>query len=313
MKEKIEDIVKEALKKTFNIEEEKVDINIPSNSINGNYSTPVSLILAKVLKKSPLLIANSIKDSIEDDIFTKIEIKEPGFINFFVKKDYLFENMYKVLSMKEAYGSSLYGQGKKINLEYVSANPTGTLHLGHARGAAYGDSLARILKFTGYDVTREYYVNDAGSQMLILAESIKARYLEANNIEVVFPENGYHAKEIITLGESLFHEYQDTLLNEDLSYFKNVGLNFLIEQIKKDLMSFRVEFDVFISETMLYEHGLVTDALEKLKDNNYTYLQDGALFLKTTLFGDSKDRVLVKSDGNYTYFVPDIAYHKNKC
>lgn len=312
MKEKIQLVIEEVIRKVLNLENIKVEVMIPKDPINGDYSTPVALSLAKKVDMGSIELANLLKDAIDDEIFVKIEVKQPGFLNFFVKKDYLFENMYRVLSLKEKYGSSNFGNNEKINLEYVSANPTGTLHLGHARGAAYGDSLARILSFAGFDVTREYYINDAGNQMMNLAKSIKARYLEACHMECEFPEDGYHGPEIINLGNSLFNEYQDSKVNEDSSYFKEIGLTFLMDQIKKDLADFRVSFDVFTSETSLYDRGLVKDAVSKLTEEGYTYQEDGATFLKTTLFGDSKDRVLVKQDGAYTYLVPDIAYHKNK-
>ena len=201
---------------------------------------------------------------------------------------------------------------KKVNLEYVSANPTGTLHIGHGRGATYGDNLSRIMSYCGYDVTREYYINDAGNQMNNLGISIKERYKELCGLQYNLPEDGYHGKEIITIAKKIYEIYKESKLEEDIAYFKQEGLNILLEEIKKDLDRFRVNFDVFTSEQSLYDKGEVEKVLNSIKRNNNCYISEGALWLRTSEYGDEKDRVIVRTDGNYTYLLPDIAYHINK-
>ena len=225
MKEKIKEILLQSLKEN-NIEyEEDIIIENPNKKDNGDYSTNLALRLTKILHKNPLEIAQSITDKINSDLFTKVEIAKPGFINFYMDKKYLLDNINTVLELQENYGRNNIGNHKRYNLEFVSANPTGILHLGNARGGAYGDSLARILRFSGYDVTEEYYVNDAGNQVNNLALSIEARYKTICGIPTDLPENGYHGQEIIEIAKNLYNEHQDTLLNEDIEYYKNLGIN----------------------------------------------------------------------------------------
>ena len=226
MKELLKELIKKALEE-LNVEAE-IEISKPALPENGDYSSNIAMKLAKVLKKNPLEIANNIASKISDENVIKIEVKAPGFINFFVSKDYLFANLNKVLEEKERYGSSNIGNGKKINIEFVSANPTGILHLGNARGGAYGDSLARIMRFSGFDVTTEYYINDLGNQITNLGLSILARYQEACGLPANMPENGYYGKEIIEIASKLYEEYKDTLLNNDLDYFKKLGTNEMV-------------------------------------------------------------------------------------
>lgn len=309
----IKDYIKEKIQKSIDISDTEIIIDIPKDKKNGDYSSNIALKLTKILKDNPMNIANKIVENIKcDDILEKIEIASPGFINFYTSKKYLLENINKVLEEKENYGSSKESKNLKINLEYVSANPTGILHLGHARGASYGDSLARIYKFAGYDVTREYYINDAGNQMYNLGVSIKERYKELCGINFELPENGYHGKEIIDIAKNIYEEFQDTKLEEDIPFFKKYGLNILLSKIKKDLADFNVEFDVWSSEQSIYDRNEVKNALNKLIEDNRTYESDDAIWLKTSEYGDEKDRVLVKNDGTYTYLLPDIAYHNDK-
>lgn len=312
MKEKLQIEIKKALEKMQITDFDNIIIEIPKSKEHGDYSTNIAMQLTKRLRKNPKEIAEEFITHLEPAMFLKIEIKGPGFINFFVDKTYLFDNINDVIKENENYGRSTVGKNEKINLEYVSANPTGILHLGHARGAAYGDSLARILSFAGFDVTREYYINDAGNQMNNLAISIKVRYENLCGITSELPENGYHGNEIIEIAKQIYEEKQDSCLNEDLNYFKQYGLNILLSHIKKDLHDFDVSFDVWTSEQSIYDRNLVNDALETLKNKGMTYEQEDAIFLKTSLYGDEKDRVLVKQDGNNTYLLPDIAYHKDK-
>ena len=290
-----------------------ITIEIPTKKENGDYSTNVALTLTKVLHQNPLEIAEKIVNNIEkNDIIEEIKIAPPGFINFYLKKEYLLSYINKIIEEKEHYGKNKSGNNKKINIEFVSANPTGILHIGHARGATYGDNLARIMTANGYDVTKEYYINDAGNQMNNLGISIKERYKEICGLDYKIPENGYHGEEIITLAKRIYDIYGNSKLDEEIDFFKKEGLNTLLNQIKTDLDQYRVNFNIFTSEQSLYDKCLVDDVLNKLRYSNKCYLKDEALWLKTSDYGDEKDRVLIKSDGDYTYLTPDIAYHIDK-
>ena len=295
------------------IDKSNIIVEIPAKKENGDYSTNIALTLTKKLHKSPIDIATEIINNLPDnDIIEEVKIANPGFINFYLTKDYLLSQINAIIDVGINYGRNNTGNNKKINIEYVSANPTGILHIGHGRGATYGDSLARIMSFSGFDVTKEYYVNDAGNQMNNLGISIKERYKEICGLECNLPEDGYHGKEIITIAKTLYDDYKDTKLNEDINYFRQKGLEILLDAIKKDLDKYRVNFDIFTSEQSLYDKGLVDTALDTLRNNGHCYIAEDALWLKTSDFGDEKDRVLVKSDGNYTYLTPDIAYHLDK-
>lgn len=308
MKDYLKKLILDALKKLEIEYDGDVDIEVPNNKEHGNYSSNIALKCAKLVGTNPRDLASKIKDTIQDEKIEKIEIAGPGFVNFYLKVDYLYDFLNKVI-VDNTYGASDFGENKKIDLEFVSANPTGTLHLGHARGAAYGDALARIMTFAGYDVTREYYINDGGNQINNLVASILARYNELKGMEVEFPSDGYHGVEIIELAKEIYSKYPDGVTEETL---KEYGTNYLLGNIKKDLEDFRVSFDVWFSEKSLYDNGEVKATLEKLKDKGYTYELEDATWLKTSEFNDEKDRVLVKSDGSYTYLLPDIAYHSNK-
>lgn len=312
IKQEVQEILKKSLTNLQIDYEKEIEISIPKDKNHGDYSTNIALSLAKSLKDNPINIANKIKDNIQSEIISKIEVLSPGFINIFISEQYLLKSINTIIKENTNYGKSNLGQGKKVNIEFVSANPTGILHLGHGRGATYGDNLARIMTFTGYDVTKEYYVNDAGNQMNNLGISIKVRYQNLYNIDATLPEDGYHGQEIIDIAKKIKEEYQDTKLNEDIPFFKKYGLNILLDKIKKDLDIYRVNFDVFSSEQSLYDRGLVEKVIVKLKNDNHCYIEDGALWLKTMDYGDEKNRVLIKSDGNYTYLLPDIAYHCDK-
>lgn len=292
--------------------EEDIIIEIPKDRSNGDYSSNVAMKCCKKLGKSPIEIANLVKNNISSDLIESIEIKNPGFINFFVNKTYLFEELKEIIKLENNYGKNNLGEHKKVNIEFVSVNPTGTIHLGHARGACIGDSLANILSFNGYDVTKEYYINDAGNQMINMALSIYERYKEICGLDSKMEENYYYGKEIIEVAQKMYDEKKDGYLTSDIKVFWKKGLEYFLGGIKKDLANIGVNFDVWTSEQELRDRNLVEKALSKLTSLGYTYEQDGAIFLKTTLFGDEKDRVLVKQDKSYTYFMPDIAYHLDK-
>ncbi len=311
MKEKLNASIKEALK-LLNIEEDNIEVTKSNKEENGDFTSNIAMKLAKNLKKNPMEIASEIKDQINCPVISKIEIKNPGFMNFFVTKDYLLENINKVLTEKENYGRNNTGQGQKINIEFVSANPTGTLHLGNARGGAYGDSLARILTFSGFEVTKEYYVNDAGNQIDNLALSILARYKEICGEKSVMPENGYHGQEIKTIAKEIYDKHQNSYLNKDLDYFKELGIKKMLDNIIADLQEYRITYDQFTSEKAIKEKYDINKLINKLTENGYTYEKDGAIWFKCSEIFDDKDHVLVKEDGTITYLVPDIAYHLDK-
>jgi arginyl-tRNA synthetase len=316
LKEEIAEAVKKAELAT---EEEMPDVILekPKEKAHGDFAANIAMQLARIAKKAPRLIAEDIVNhlDVEKAGVEKVEIAGPGFINFFMKTDFLGDLIHTVLETKEDYGKTNMGQGKKIQVEFVSANPTGDLHLGHARGAAYGDVLCNVLEAAGYEVEREYYINDAGSQIDNLGKSIEVRYYEELGKEKDMPEDGYRGQSIIDIAKQIVAEDGDKWLDqseeERLDYFKECGLKASLENIEKDLKAFRVEFDTWFSERSLYEEK-IDEALEKLDEGNYTYEEEGALWFKSTEFGDDKDRVLRKQDGNYTYLTPDIAYHKNK-
>lgn len=313
IKTKLTSMLKKSLDK-LNIElENDIVIEKPAKKENGDYSTNIALTLTKKLHQSPMEIATNIKENLEkEDVIEDIQIASPGFINIYLKKEFLLSYINKIITENKNYGKNNIGNNKKINIEFVSANPTGILHIGHGRGATYGDNLARIMNFSGYDVTKEYYVNDAGNQMNNLGISIKERYKELCGLECNLPENGYHGKEIIDLAKKIYEEYGNQKLESDIEFFKQQGLETLLSQIKKDLDRYRVNFNIFTSEQSIYDKCLVEDVLSKLRNSNQCYVKDDALWLKTTQYGDEKDRVLIKSDGNYTYLTPDIAYHIDK-
>ncbi|MDD7591700.1 MAG: arginine--tRNA ligase [Bacilli bacterium] len=316
---KIVTIIKSALKNVYNLEniDSLVMVEIPKLKDHGDFSSNIALRLAKVLKNSPINIANSLKSELENnDFIEKVEVVVPGFLNFFVKKDSLSEIINKIIDQGKDYGRNNFGKNEKVMVEYVSANPTGDLHLGHARGAAYGDSLTRVLKFSGYDCLREYYVNDAGNQIEVLGESLYQRYLEALGYEFDIDKIGYQGKDVKNIASKIAKDIKEKYVLDDSDdrklYFKKVGRELELSKIKKDLDLYRVSFDHYQSELDLYKDGKVKNTLEALKNSGFTYDLDGALWLRTTDFGDDKDRVLIKSDGSYTYLLPDIAYHKDK-
>ncbi|MBM7704093.1 arginine--tRNA ligase [Metabacillus iocasae] len=295
-----------------------VILETPKDKSHGDYSTNMAMQLARVAKKAPRMIAEDLvnhfdktKASIE-----KIEIAGPGFINFYMNNSYLTDLVPTILDAGEAYGETNTGNGQKVQVEFVSANPTGDLHLGHARGAAVGDSLCNVLAKAGYDVSREYYINDAGNQINNLAKSVEARYMQALGMDQAMPEDGYHGEDIIKIGKGLADTHGDQYIQvseeERLAFFRQYGLEYEMEKLKRDLEEFRVKFDVWYSETSLYKNGKIDDALSTLREQGHIFEEEGATWFRSTTFGDDKDRVLIKNDGSYTYLTPDIAYHQDK-
>ena len=321
---KIESVLKGALqtavKEAFNLYVDLSDIIIemPKDKNHGDYATNLAMQLSKTLKNNPQIIAREIVEHLDFKSATleKAEVAGPGFINLTIKSESLSSIIKQVLEEGDKFGSSDFGQGAKYNLEFVSANPTGNLHIGHARGAAIGDSVARIMKFAGYEVTTEYYINDAGNQINNVALSLRARYLQHFQVDCPLPEDGYPGGEIIEMAVELAEEVKDRYveisLEESLPYFKAYALKIGIERIKKTLTRFGVNHDVWFSEQSLYDDKVIEPCLQRLADLGFTYQEENALWLNTMIFGDDQDRVLIKSDGTYTYLTPDIAYHLNK-
>ena len=315
LKQRIKEIIFCALN-DLDIEFNLLDImvEVPKNRENGDFSSNIAMQLTKVLKDNPRNIAEKIVDKIKENTkeIEKVEIAGPGFINIYLNDEYVFSGIENVLKADKDYGKLNIGNNKKIDIEFVSANPTGILHLGTARGAAYGANLANIMSFAGYNVTKEYYINDAGNQINNLGLSLKERYKGLCGLEENMPEDGYYGNEIIDIAKYIKEKYSDKKLDEDIEYFKKVAVDYLLDIIKKDLSDFKVTFDVWTSEKDIRSKGRIEESIKILDEKGLVYKKDDALFLKTTNYGDDKDRVLVKTDGSYTYLVPDIAYHLDK-
>ena len=293
----------------------EIKIEIPKDVKNGDYSTNIAMVLTKIAKRNPREIAQAIVDHLDASKahVKKVDIAGPGFINFYLDNQYLTDIIPEAIQKGDQFGKAEESKNKNILLEYVSANPTGDLHIGHARNAAVGDTLANILIAAGYHVTREYYINDAGNQISNLARSIETRFFEAlGDDSHEMPEDGYNGKDIVEIGKDLADkhpEIKDYSDDERLKTFRQLGVDYEMSKLKKDLSDFNTHFDNWFSETSLYEKGEIKEVLAKMNELGYTYEADGATWLRTSDFKDDKDRVLIKKDRNYTYFLPDIAYH----
>ena len=293
-------------------------LEVPKDKAHGQYAVNLAMVLTKIERKNPRVIGEILINHFnpEGTYVEKLELAGPGFINMHLNKEYYGLIIENILAEKEAYGQSDFGQGEKINVEFVSANPTGLLHMGNARGAAIGDTLGNILKAVGYKVTKEYYVNDAGNQIENFGKSLEARYLELIGETVEFPEDGYHGEDIITTVEGYIKKEGKNLLDVDSEKRRKIlvayGLEEKLGQIKEGLKRFGVTYDVWFSEKSLYESKAVDEALELLREKGYIEEKDGAIWLKATLLGEEKDEVMIRQNGTPTYFAADIAYHKNK-
>lgn len=315
LKEQIKEMINSALDELsieFNLE--SIVVEVPKKREQGDFSTNIAMQLTKILKDNPRNIAEKIVEVLSKNTneIKTIEIAGPGFINIYLNDEYVFSGISNVIKQGENYGSSSIGKKEKIDIEFVSANPTGILHLGTARGAAYGSNLANIMSFAGYDVTKEYYINDAGNQIINLGVSLKERYKGLCGLEENMPEDGYYGSEIIDIAKTIFDKYGNSKLDEDLEFFKKVAVDYLLNIIKTDLSNFGVTFDVWTSEKSIRAKGRIEESLKILDEKGLVYKKDNATWLKTTVYGDDKDRVLIKTDGSYTYLVPDIAYHLDK-
>lgn len=293
----------------------EIEIEVPKDKTHGDFASNIAMKMARVARKAPRMIAEEIVSLFDKESahVEKIEIAGAGFINFTIDIDYILSVVNIVNKFDSNYGTLPLNEENTVCLEYVSANPTGYLHVGHGRGAAYGDSLARIMRKAGVNVSREHYVNDAGNQIINMARSVYERYKELYGLECNLGDDHYHGKEIITIAKQIKDEYQDKFLNNyDEQFFKDYGTKVLLGNLQKDLRSFNVEFDTWFSEKSLYANNEVQKVISLLNEKGYTYQKDDATWLRTTDYKDEKDRVIIKSDGSYTYLLPDIAYHANK-
>ncbi len=285
---------------------------------HGDLATSVALKLAKPLGRAPRQIAEEIVAALDcsSDVVSRVEIAGPGFINFWFAEEAIVSVLKTVLDEGERFGRSNAGAGKRVNVEFVSANPTGPLHVGHGRGAALGDAIAALLDATGHDVTREFYVNDAGVQIDWMAESLWARIQQGVGRPAEIPERGYHGEYLAELAQTIIEregpEFADLPEEEGILQCRALGVQAQREEQDRDLEDFGVRFDVTFNESQLYTSGAIEKTLEALEERRVLYEHDDALWLKTTEFDDTKDRVLRKGDGTFTYFLPDIAYHLTK-
>ena len=306
IRQEIKNLIEKAIKNLYKKEVE-VKIERPAEPAFGDYATNISM----VLKKDPQEIA----DTIKVNIIEKVEVKN-GFINFFISKKYLQKQIEEILKEKEKYGNLKIGKGQKVNIEFCSANPTGPLHLGHGRGAFWGDVLSNIFEKADYNVTREYFINDYGRQKLILGKSIDARYRESFGEKIEFGKDFYWAVDITNTATVIRAEEGDKYLKipEDkrVNIFAEKGIEERLNIIKETLKKINVKFDIWFSEKNLYKKDLVKKAIKELEKRGFTYEKEGALWFKSTEFGDDKDRVLIRADGEPTYFASDTAYHSDK-
>ena len=294
----------------------EVQLTVPPKKEFGDFASNFAMQSARALRCNPRVLAQYIVENLDCPYVKKAEIAGPGFINFYLNPDWVYDMLARIVEAGENYGNLPKASDEKIQLEYVSANPTGPLHVGHGRGAAVGSALANLLKAAGYDVEQEYYINDAGNQMNNLARSVNARYLELLGKEIEFPEDGYHGHDILDTAQRIINKYGDRFLQmeeaERLEEFKTIAYQEKLAALKEDLERFNVRFDVWFSEKTLHEANKIKEACEILLEKGYMYEQDGALWLKSTAFGDDKDRVVIRDNGVPTYFAADIAYHANK-
>lgn len=304
-----------------------IQLDRPKSIEHGDFSTNLAMMLAKTLKKNPRELATLIIEKLPASPFIeKVEIAGAGFINFYLNAKARTFIIHEILKNPETYGQNTSGhdeKGKpqKVQIEFVSANPTGPLHVGHGRGAAIGDSLARLLKFNGWDVTREFYYNDAGAQIDNLTKSVHARCHNMDPSDPAFPEDGYRGEYIVEIANAFLNKemikcegktIQASGNIDDLESIRQFSVAYLRHEQDHDLNAFQIKFDVFTLESSFYQNGQIEKVVASLIKNGFTYEEDNALWLKTTEFGDDKNRVMKKSDGSYTYFIPDVAYHLNK-
>jgi len=315
LKEYLYSAFKEAESKIPQLKEIPISFDIPKSIEHGDLSSNAAMLLTKILKKNPKAIAQEIIDSLNLDssVIVKTEIAGPGFINFFFTSEYTSKIIKEILDKKENFGKSDKYLGKRANVEFVSANPTGPLTVGHGRNAVVGDTVANLLEWIGYEVEREYYFNNAGRQMRVLGDSVKLRYLETLGEKITFPEDYYQGDYIKEIAMQLFIKHGDELRNEDPeSIFKYTAEQEIFFDIKKSLKNLGINHKIFFNENTLYEEGKIEELLKIFKEKNLSYEKDGAIWLKLSELGQTEDKVIVKNTGEPTYRLPDIAYHAVK-
>lgn len=315
MKEYLYSAFKEAENKIPQLKEIPISFDVPKSIEHGDLSSNAAMLLTKILKNNPRVIAQEIIDALNLDssVIAKTEIAGPGFINFFFTSEYTSKIIKDILDKKENYGKSDKYNGKRANVEFVSANPTGPLTVGHGRNAVVGDTVANLLEWIGYEVDREYYFNNAGRQMRVLGGSVKLRYLEALGDKIIFPEDYYQGEYIKEIAKQLFEKHGDKLRNEDPeSIFKDTAEQEIFVDIKKSLQNLGINHKIFFNENTLYEDGKIEALLKVFKEKMLSYDKDGAVWLKLSELGQTEDKVIVKNTGEPTYRLPDIAYHSVK-
>ena len=310
IEEKIIKEIKKNIKELGIMGNFNVELEVPNNYENGNFSTNIAMKLKKELNENPRDIAQKIINNMNIDEVEKIEIAGPGFINFYLNNEFFSNVIEDIINTNDFIFDT--NENAKYNIEFVSANPTGDLHLGHARNAVFGDTIANLLKKIGNDVKKEYYINDAGSQMTNLGLSVKHFYYEILGIESSLPNDGYGGEEIKNIAKKIYEEYNNECVNKETQWFVEYAYEITLKEIKRVLKDLNVEFDLWTSERDLYIKNLVDENLKKLEAKGDIYYKDDAMWLNTEKYFDDKDRVLKKSDGNYTYFASDVAYHINK-
>ena len=316
----IENAIKSAIACGDLIEADIPDFIIekPANKANGDFSSNAAMAGARAFKKAPRMIAEAIVSKIDlaDTLFEKVEIAGPGFLNFYLSQRYYAEILKDIFARGDDYGKSDFGQGKRVLVEFVSANPTGPMHIGNARGGAIGDCLASVLDWAGYEVNREFYVNDAGNQIEKFATSLEIRYLQHFDDSIEMPEDAYHGADIVNHAESYIAEFGDRLVNVPSEERRKALVDYALPKniagLERDLGRYRITYDKWFRESTLHNDGSVNEVINALKEKGVTYEQDGALWFKASEFGNDKDIVLIRANGLPTYIVPDIAYHYNK-
>ena len=313
MKNKIKIAISDALKK-LHFPNVNIIIEKPKNKENGDVSTNIAFLLSKELRKNPLDIANKLKNELTNSaLFKSVNVANPGFINFSLNNNSLIDSLNNIISKNLDYGKNNSGEKTKVLVEFVSANPTGPLTVGHGRGAILGDTVGNILDWNGYKVYREYYYNNAGRQMRVLGESLKARYFELNKQPYTFPDEGYQGDYIINIAKELVDNHKDSLINSnDEDIFKSKAEKHIFKQIKNTLDEIGINFDNYFNENSLYENKKIYDVIDQLKEKQLIYEKDNATWFKATAVGMQADRVLIKNTGEPTYRLPDIAYHTTK-
>ncbi len=316
IKQLLENTINEIFSESVNNQSIDFSIERPNNDKHGDFSSNIALKLASVLKNNPMIIAKNIVEEIQKknvESVDNIEIVKPGFINFFINNNYYQNIVEKILLEKDDYQKTNIGKNKKVQVEFVSANPTGPLTIGHGRQAVLGDAVSRILEWNGYEVTREYYFNDAGRQMRLLGKSLYVRYMGLFGEKLEIPTDGYEGEYIIDIAQLFLNKYGEKYKNNFVeTVFIDYATENLLFSIKSTLKRLDIVHDVFFNEKTLYENGKIDETLKKMEQSGVTYKSDGAIWFKTTEFGAEKDRVLVKSSGEPTYRLPDIAYHAQK-